>query len=345
MGNDPRQGVNRAARPRATSCGVIFVLRGRTETGMRFAMMRKVIPALLMAAMPHHAQAVVVLSGAANNTAPAGQPYFGNLGLVNGASAIYLGDRWVMSANHVAPALPTGATFSGTTYVTESGSFHRLNNPTGSGLSTLTDIVLFRLGVDPGLPWLSIANASPTIGDPVMMIGAGRQQEASLTYWQVSGSTWTELSPPNTSITDYGYETTGSQSPRWGENDIGAVAQDIAYGHGDVRSFFTSFDDDAYLHEAQAVSGDSGGAVLFHNGAEWVLAGMIVAVETFTNQPGGANTAVVGNLTAAADLAFYSQEIYEVIPEPSAAGLGMLGLLLFARRQRRLPALDPRQDP
>jgi hypothetical protein len=309
-------------------------------------MMRKATVALLTATMLHHAQAVVVLSGAANNTAPVGQPYFANLGTIGSASAIYLGDRWVLTAAHVAGALPPSATFSGTTYVTESGSFHQLNNPTGSGLSTLTDIVLFRLGVDPGLPSLTIANASPTIGDPVMMIGAGRQQEADPTYWQVFGSTWTELSPPNSSITHYGYETTNTYSPRWGANDVSDVAQDIAYGYGDVRSFITSFDDSAYVHEAQAVSGDSGGAVLFHNGAQWVLSGMIVAVGTFTNQPGGANTAVVGNITAAADLNFYQEQIFEVIPEPSTVLLGMLGAVFFLRR--RPPhslALHPCQDP
>ena len=31
---------------------------------------------------------VVVISGAANSTAPSGQPYFGNVGLVGGGSAI-----------------------------------------------------------------------------------------------------------------------------------------------------------------------------------------------------------------------------------------------------------------
>jgi hypothetical protein len=324
---------------------VSFGLHIPTETANQGAMFGKAAVATLFPLLFQTARAVVVLSGAANDTAPPGQPYFGNLGTVNGASAIYLGDRWVMTAAHVANVLPAGATFSGTTYATAAGTFHRLNNPTGSGLSTLTDIVLFRLGVDPGLPALTIANAAPTVGDPVMMIGAGRQQEAAKSYWQVSGSTWTELSPPNSSITHFGYETTGTYSPRWGMNDIGEVAQDISYGHGDVHSFFTSFDDGAHLHEAQAVSGDSGGAVLFHNGADWVLTGMMVAVATFTNQPGGADTAVVGNITAAADLAFYQERIYEVIPEPSTVALVMSGMLVFARRPRRSLALHPRENP
>ena len=42
-------------------------------------------------AVPAHA--VVVISGELNNTAPLGQPYFGNVGVVGAASGVYLGNR------------------------------------------------------------------------------------------------------------------------------------------------------------------------------------------------------------------------------------------------------------
>jgi hypothetical protein len=292
-------------------------------------------------ALAQTAPGVVVLSGDTNNTAPAGQPYFGNIGVVGGGSGIYLGDGWVISAAHVAGSLPASATFGGVGYATAAGTFHHINNPTGSGLSTLTDIVLFRLGTNPGLPSLSIASGSPTVGDAVTMIGNGRTQESSPTYWHVEtfpgagNDVWTELSPPNPTINAGGFLTTGIKQVRWGENALASVNETIAYGYGDVRSVFTSFDSGELTQEAQGVSGDSGGAVLHHDGTGWVLAGMMVAVGTHENQPGGNTSALIGNITAAADLSFYRNEILAIIPEPSASAMGIMAVLALLSRRRR----------
>jgi Trypsin len=288
---------------------------------------------------------VVVISGASNTTAPGGQPYFNNIGRVGdevgGASGIYLGDRWVLTAAHVAGSLPANASFGGTSYATQPGTYHHLANPLGYGMSTFTDIVLFRLASDPGLPSLDIHNSTPTIGDDIMMIGRGRSQEATPTYWDVTvvagpgNDIWTELTFPNPSIDAAGFKTTATQAVRWGENDVGTTGLTINYGAGDVRMFTTTFDSGAKTHEAQAVVGDSGGAVLFHNGVNWVLSGMMGAVGTYENQPGGANTAVIGNQTAIADLSFYRTAILGVIPEPSSAGIVLMGCIGLASRRRR----------
>ncbi len=286
------------------------------------------------------AQAVVTISGNVNNTAPPGQPFFANVGSVNGSSGIYLGDRWVMTAAHVAGSLPANASFGGTTYTTEAGSFHRINNPTGSGLSTLTDIVVFRLGTAPPLSNLSIASIPPTVGSDVTMIGNGNIQASHLTSWHVTqfpGSaddTWDEIAPPDPAINAEGFKTDPTREIRWGENEIATVNGSINYGLGDVRNFTTSFDTGALAQEGQAVSGDSGGAVFYYNGAEWVLSGMMAAAGTFENQPGKASTAVFGNVTIIADLAYYREEILQVVPEPSpAALLGISALALFYRRR------------
>ncbi len=303
-------------------------------------------------ALLQSAQAVVVWSGAANGTAPSGQPYFDNVGIVGGGSAIYLGNGWVVTAAHVAGSLPASASFGGTSYATQAGTFHRLENPTGSGLSTLTDIVLFRLGVHPGLPSLTIANSAPTVAAPVMMIGAGRQQEATPTHWEVTESStpgktydWNVLPGGDSSITHSGYLTQETRSIRWGENELSAAGQTISYGAGDVRSFFTTFNGGALLHEAQAVVGDSGGAVFAQVESSWVLSGMMVAVGTFTDQPDGAETAVLGNLTASADLSFYRNQILDVIPEPTAAVFCLISSLVFAARRGRSIAVHPGEDP
>ena len=245
----------------------------------------------VLALLHQAALAVVVLSGAPNTSAPAGQPYFHNIGSVNGATGVYLSDRWVITASHVAPGLPASATFGGNTYFTETGTFHQLQNPLGSGLSTFTDVVLFRLGADPGLPSLSIATVTPTVASPVMMIGAGRQQESALTYWQVTpiagddNDIWAELTPPDPNINHTGFKTTDTQVVRWGTNHISTADVTINYNHGDVRSFMTTFDSGALADEAQAVNGDSGGAVLAWDGGTWNFSGLIVAVQTHENQP------------------------------------------------------------
>ena len=316
-------------------------------------MLRNLFFALLSPALLQPAHAVVVLSGAANNTAPAGQPYFGNLGTIGSASAIYQGDRWVLTAAHVADKLPSSATFGGISYATTTGTYQRLENPAGYGFSTLTDLAMFRLGTDPGLPTLSITSATASINDPVMMIGAGRQQLATKSYWQVTpvagnnNDIWEPRTPPEQTYNAYGYETIAGTVPRWGVNDIAAVNQNLSIGFGNVRTFFTTFDDGAYLHEAQAVSGDSGGAVLRHNGLSWELAGVMLAVATYDNQPGGANTAVVGNLTYAADLGFYRNQILAIIPEPHTEGLLFVILTVSALLLRHRPSLTfhPGQDP
>lgn len=331
MGNDPGDDVNR--RQSFQAC---FIWFAKLNENARFrAMISAMFRAFSVMALAGTAHAVVVLSGASNTSAPAGQPYFDNMGAVGGATGIYLGNRWVLSAAHVAPSLPASATFGGMAYATQAGTFHRIGNPGGSGLSALTDIVLFRLASDPGLPSLSIAASAPTVGADVMMIGRGRTQENAMTYWEVTENpetnddVWTERTPPDPLINASGFKTTEPRTMRWGENEVAAVSLTENYGFGDVRSFTTAFDDGAKIHEAQGIAGDSGGAVLYHNGSAWLLSGMMVAVSTFEKQP--SYTAVLGNETLMADLSYYRSGILQIIPETGSTLLclvGCLGLLL-----------------
>lgn len=307
-------------------------------------MKSSVLTAAVVLAAQSCCMAVVVISGASNTTAPPGQPYFGNVGIVGGGSAVYLGNRWVLTAAHVAGSLPASAVFGGTTYTTQPGTFNRLHDPAtiGGPSPVFTDIVVFRLASDPALPWVEIATATPTVAAGVTMIGAGRQQEASPTYWQVTvlpgagNDIWTELLPPYTGANAAGFETTATRTARWGENQVSGTGITINYGAGPVTMFTTSFDTGAAVHEAQAVTGDSGGAVFVPHGGGWRLAGMMAAVATYENQPGGADTAVTGNLTAAADLSIYRNEIISITAIPEPAGIFMpaaaLGVMWIRRR-------------
>lgn len=285
------------------------------------------------------AGAVVIASGGPNNTAPGGQPYFNNIGTLNGASAIYLTNGWVLTANHVSSSLPASVNFGGTNYSTQVGSFHRLTN-TGP-LSTFTDIVLFRLSAPPALPGVSIASATPTVASQVTMIGNGRTQQSTPTYWnrtEVLGNnndTWVETTQLLSNIS--GFKTTATKEVRWGENVVAGnnfyVNVGTLLAPVDVVSFSTQFNS-GISQEAQAVVGDSGGGVFSYSGGSWSLSGMMFAVGTYETQPGGVETAIYGGETYIADLSYYRSQILTIIPEPSACVLAMLGASTLVLRRR-----------
>ena len=88
--------------------------------------------------------------------------------------------------------------------------------------------------------------------------------------------------------------------------------------------------------EMQAVAGDSGGGLFYKNGTDWELAGILMAVGTSSGQPD--DTAVYGNLTHAADLSRYRDQIVAIIPEPGTVLLFAGGLIAVLRRRRRRTA-------
>ena len=286
------------------------------------------------------AHAVVIDSGGPNNTAPGGQPYFGNVGVLNGASAIYLSNQWVMTASHVAGSLPASVSFGGTSYATQAGSWQRLTN--SGPLSAFADIVLFRLASSPGLPTLSLISSAPAVGNAVMMIGNGRVQAAGLTYWDVTpvagpnNDVWTEVTPLAT-FDRIGFKTTASHEVRWGSNNVATANVIVNAGAGDTRSFSTIYNPTGTSNEAQGVLGDSGGAVLFNSGAGWRLAGMMHTIDIFDGQP-SPTTAVDGNSTYHANLSLYALQINSIIatvPEPSSYLLAGVAILLCTTRRLR----------
>ena len=93
---------------------------------------------------------------------------------------------------------------------------------------------------------------------------------------------------------------------RWGTNVVTGTSTVL-----DTEAFYTSFTETGgTTHEAQAANGDSGGAVFIKDGSLWELAGVMFAVGEYLGQP--AETALYGNLTYAADLASYRDQIIEI---------------------------------
>ncbi len=297
------------------------------------------------------ATAVVVSTTTENTSAPADDPGWANVG----NTGVYLGNRWVLTAFHVGAG---NINFGSQTYSPLPGSEVRLHNPSGAGLTDFTDLLLYRLTADPGLPSLSISSTAPPVGASVILIGDGRDRQASETHWNVDKSTnpWTWTVAPQGQPGDYqGFLTDANAVKRWGTNVIESPVprySAVRYGDhglvaslgssGDVVSLFTQFDKTGTPYEAQGVRGDSGGAVFYNSGSQWELAGLIHAVDLFSGQPPGngeAESAVYGNTTFLSDLSVYRAEILSLVPEPSTwamlASLLAIGLIVRGRRWRR----------
>ena len=279
-------------------------------------------------------------SGTGNTNAPTDDPGWANMGLINGASGIYLGAGWVLTAAHVGLG---SISIGGISYNPLSNSLVTLTNTT-VGRTTNTDLVMFQLTSQPaGLGSLTLASTAPTLGAPVTMIGAGRDRREALTQWDVD----INVTPWSWAVTNSGgnfagYQTLETSAMRWGTNTVSTdelwVTVQVEATLRDVRSFATMFDILAGSDEAQAVMGDSGGAVFFKRGSAWELGGMVFTVKGFSGQPNVAFTPVDGNETFSADLSYYAPQIMSLVPEPSTYALLALSAAAFGAviiRRRR----------
>jgi len=115
------------------------------------------------------------------------------LGQVGGATGVYLGNGWVLTADHVNPG---SFTLSGTTYSYVAGSSRSITSGTD-----VADLRLFQITAGPSLPLMILAGSSQTlIGATVVMTGFGGGQ----------GKTWgsNTISNDNIPVTLDGYPYT-----------------------------------------------------------------------------------------------------------------------------------------
>jgi hypothetical protein len=235
------------------------------------------------------ALAVAIASepGSGNVTAPADDPGFARVGYPGIATVVYVGNGWVLTANHVSE---DDVTLHGVVYPHVPGSRVTFTNPDLS----MPDIAAYRIDPHPDLPILPIRADTPADGTPVVMIGHGLDRGGPVT-WEGHD----------------GFALLGSQSVRWGTNEIagsGTLGGDAAIA--------TSFDPDGTLHEAQAQYGDSGGPMFTKNAQDqWELAGIMFAIDVYEGQP---STVLYGNVTYAIDLSAYRDQIIAAVrPECS----------------------------
>lgn len=280
-----------------------------------------------------------------NTSAPTGtgmqpsDPGFANVGRVNNSTGVYLGNGWVLTANHVGAGT---FTVGGNSYAFNGVDSHQIGG---------ADLRLFKLSTSPALSGVQISVTTPLIGSDAVMIGGGRTPQSTTTTWYVDSDVdpwlWDTMDFPEADRTEEGYVTTSTRVVRWGTNVISSIVSD-SYGPYSTMDFLvTSFSESPAqtAYEAQAVTNDSGGGLFVETVDGWRLAGTMATVATFEDQPGGnngAHNALFGNLTYSVDLADYADEINSIIPEPAAAVvfLAMVALASAQRRIRRpLPGL------
>ncbi|HKA13402.1 MAG TPA: hypothetical protein VKH41_00165 [Myxococcota bacterium] len=264
-----------------------------------------VLPLVLSTAAP----AVIIDSGdgTGNTSAPSPDPGFDNVGVCNGLTCVYVGGGWILTANHVGGG---DATFGGVVYPWKPGSAVRLHNPDNSD----ADLLLFE--VNPPFPLLiqlTIASvpASSNSAHPLYLIGNGRNRGAATSWNGFGGYFW----GPGTAM-------------RWGTNFVEAASHLESFFNTYV--FETQFDHTGPGHstsEAQGASGDSGGAVYAWNGSSYELAGTMIGIGTYVDQP--PETALYTNVTFAADLSVYHDEIAATMPEPRGGLLAGAALLAW----------------
>jgi len=247
-------------------------------------------------------------NGAANTTAPADDPGWSNVGSIRAgnpgksasrAGAVYLGDKWFITAEHVHDMDgPTGVVVGAVCYTVDSNSWTRLKNTRGSHKNTNTDLTLFQVKERPDMSPLRIRVSPITSSANVVMMGNGYDRQNDLVYWD---ALWHPTNATSGVYSGYLWNDS-SKILRWGTNQVSQTGSWFPdyYGYGYVWAFQTTFDATGGSNECQAALYDSGGGVFYKNGSDWELAGIIL----YTDQPNTnyPSSAVYGYDTYMADI-------------------------------------------
>jgi len=246
--------------------------------------------------------------------APADFPYWDNVGWrgtqtgpINEGSCVYLGDSWVLTANHVGSG---NVILGGVTYAPIDGTSQRIGT---------ADARVFRIAnPSPDLQPVNIFEGTLSIGTEVRMFGTGLDQDPDKTYWRATSNgsqvTWTEVPKGLANASGYYWGTT--RIKRWGTNTIYDV-----YQYGSNYFFETSFDEGDTVYEANGSDKDSGGPVFINNGGTWELIGIIVSLMGWQDQPDAGIDWVdwhptSGNRSVMVDLTQYRDLIISMTPPP-----------------------------
>ena len=211
------------------------------------------------------------------------------VGSMNGASGVYLGNGWVLTAGHVGAG---DFTLNGNTYKYDGYSYTNFTASI-SGTNFASDLNLFRIsttsttGVTLNLPSLTIASSSPTIFTNNTRSNQVSQSQVVMIGFSGGSKSW---GVNNVTGTNQGVLV----------NSFGSA--DFSTSYGALSSRFASITNNAKL-----VTGDSGGGGFMYSASQWVLSGINEA-----NDNNGSSYMV--------QLSFYASAISNAItaaPSPS----------------------------
>ncbi len=259
--------------------------------------------------------------GLGNTQPPEDDPGWNHIGHhLGGPSVVYLGNGWVLTAQHAGASI---VLFQGERFNPVPGSIVQLESrfvpkkkPSGEGEFEgggesefrKSDLLLFRIDGDPGLPLLALAESTPKIGEDALLIAAGSSRGRRLT-----------VDTPESGLRD-GFEWQTDRTTRWGTNIVHKSPTWIDHLETSTRAFPLIFDRlesrNSTPHEAGAARGDSGGALFTRanpvapeNG--WVLSGILFSVSGKKGQP--KDTTFYGDATWVADLSHYREQIRKLV--------------------------------
>jgi hypothetical protein len=236
-----------------------------------------------------------------NTTDPGDSDIWAYVGSDNGASAVYLGNGYVLTAGHVGAH---NFVLDGNTYDLVAGSAQTFGT---------ADLTLFKIDTTSttnnvlNLPSLSLATTAPSVGSSVVMIGYGNSQ----------GETWATNTvyeaSQNTPITNPTYDSTDFYT---------------------VDSYSPDGTNTTITHNGQLVPGDSGGGDFIYTSGKWQLAG----INEIQLADGSDHDKLVGS--GMVQISSYSAAIEaDMAPEPPTwllLGVGILSLSGFQFWKQRL---------
>jgi len=284
---------------------------------------RAVRAALIVCALLHGLPAEAIVESAADGmgttSPPTDDPGFDHLGVTDtGLCAVYIGNGWVLSAAHVGQR---PVTLGGVTYPDLPNSTVQLRHATGPQ----SDFSIYRLAAKPPLPPLVLSNSPPSPSDTVTMMGYAWDRTPTQICWD---SNWGEVScgPP---ASHRGFKSAGPYRRRWGRNLVSAVGEDVDDGNGLTRGFHVLFDQSGVTYEAQAVPGDSGGAVFLKRNGQWQLVGVMFAVGVYPGQDYYSEV-VFGQSTYITDISYYRPQLDAILSAPQIPALPWTAAVLAA---------------
>lgn len=286
-------------------------------------MKEKTLPLLCLLALctsPAHAIILFGLDNTGNLTDPGtGAPFASVARLSNGStiggSGIYLGNGYVLTANHVTSF--SSVTFDGLTSYTHDGIA-----PQQVGT---TDMKIFRLTTSPTVAAVQIYTGNLEVGSSGTLVG-----------WGVGRN---PLVPVNSADVAWGANSTSDR--RWGLN-VPRATTNISYGAGSYEALVTVLGGNSNPNqglgadEAALTLFDSGSGMFQQFGGVWYLTGLATAVEVGNESSFGQDTTGVnrGDYNYFVRVGSYSADINALIPEPSSLLLTAPALLLLLRRKR-----------